>query len=245
MNGDARAEPLSPQVEERFFDNRGGMAASLASAVANDLRAVLRQQYSASLAVPGGTTPRAFLRALGQEELDWPRVRVTLTDERWVPADHPDSNERLVREELFAGGAGGAGGASWIGLYTGDAEPQTALPACERRIAPLLPFDVVVLGMGEDGHFASLFPGQPDLARSLDPAGERTCGVARAPGTGAVRLSLLAPALLSARRSYLLIAGERKLGVYRRALEGAQSLELPVAAVLHGSAARVRVYWAP
>ncbi|HUP25182.1 MAG TPA: 6-phosphogluconolactonase [Thermoanaerobaculia bacterium] len=245
MNGDDRATPPSPRLEERFFDDRDGMAASLARAVANDLRDALQQQDTASLAVPGGTTPRAFLRALGQEELDWPRVRVTLTDERWVPADHPDSNERLVREELFAGGAGGAGGASWIGLYTGDAEPRAALSACERRIVPLLPFDVVVLGMGEDGHVASLFPGQPDLAESLDPAGERTCGVARAPGTGAVRLSLLAPALLSARRSYLLIAGKRKLAVYRRALDDAQSLELPVAAVLHGSAAPVRVYWAP
>jgi 6-phosphogluconolactonase len=241
VNGDGRA-PSSPRVEERFFDDRDGMAASLASAVANDLRDALQQRGTASLAVPGGTTPRAFLRALGQQELDWPRVRVTLTDERWVPADHPDSNERLVREELFAGSAGGA---EWIGLYTGDAEPRAALPACERRIAPLLPFDVVVLGMGDDGHFASLFPGQADLARSLDPAGERTCGVARAPGTGSARLSLFAPALLSARRSYLLIAGERKLAVYRRALDGAQSLELPVAAVLHGSAAPVRVYWAP
>jgi 6-phosphogluconolactonase len=242
VNGEDRAAPPPQRVEERFFDDRDGMAAALARAVANDLRDALRQRGTASLAVPGGTTPRAFLRALGQEELDWPRVRVTLTDERWVPTDHLDSNERLVREEMLAGGARGV---QWIGLYTGDAGPRAAVPACERKIAPLLPFDVMVLGMGEDGHVASLFPGQPELAGGLDPAGERTCGVAHAPGTGAARLSLLAPALLSARRSYLLIAGGRKLAVYRRALDDAQPLELPVAAVLHGSAAAVRVYWAP
>jgi 6-phosphogluconolactonase len=240
--------PARAVVEERFA-TREDSARALAAAVGNDLAGALASRGRASLAVPGGTTPRAFLRELGRATLDWPRISVTLTDERWVPLDHPDSNERMVRAELFCGPASTA---RWIGLHEladdagGGADPAAALVRCAARIAPLLPFDVVVLGMGEDGHFASLFPGDPSLSRFLDPENAEPCGIARAPGVaGGARLTLLAPALFSARFRYLLITGEAKLAVYRRALAGASASELPVAAALRAGASPLRVYWSP
>ena len=226
---------------EHFFDDRATMASALAEAVAENLRAAQRERSRATLAVPGGTTPRDFLRALRAESLDWSRISVTLTDERWVPADHAESNERMVRAELLSGLAAAA---SWIALYTGHQDPESAHAECERRLRPLLPFDVVVLGMGIDGHIASLFPRQAGLAAALDPYGDRLCGPARAPGTGAPRLSLHAPALLTARRTYLLISGADKLAVFRDAFAGANPVELPVAA-LREVAPPLRAYWAP
>jgi 6-phosphogluconolactonase len=231
----------APPTAEHFFDDRATMAAALAKEVAGDLRAAQRERSQATLAVPGGTTPRDFLRALRAETLDWSRTAVTLTDERWVPADHAESNERMVRAELETGPAARA---SWIALYTGHPDPESAREECERRLRPLLPFDVVVLGMGTDGHIASLFPRQAGLAAALDPNGDRLCGPARAPGSGAPRLSLHAPALLTARRTYLLIAGADKLAVFRDASAGANPAELPVAA-LREVAPPLHVYWAP
>jgi 6-phosphogluconolactonase len=148
----------------------------------------------------------------------------------------------MVREELLVGPAAAA---SFVPLYDGSPGPEGGCGACERRIAQLLPFDVVVLGMGDDGHIASLFPGAPGLVAALDPTGERFCGPARAPATGSPRLSLLAPALFLAQRVYLLIASAEKRVVYRRALAGADPNELPVAALLEHATKRLEVYWAP
>lgn len=246
-HGNGGDEAAPPPAVEQFFDDRATMASALAEAVAENLRAAQRERSRATLAVPGGTTPRDFLRALRACSVDWSRISVTLTDERWVPADHAESNERMVRAELRledSSGVSGPAAASWVALYTGHPDPESARAECERRLRPLLPFDVVVLGMGVDGHIASLFPRQAGLAAALDPNGDRLCGPARAPDTGAPRLSLHAPALLTARRTYLLISGADKLAVFREALAGANPAELPVAA-LREVAPPLRVYWAP
>lgn len=206
---------------------------ALATRVAEDLAAAIEANGRAHLAVPGGTTPACFLRALGRIELPWEKVTVTLTDERCVPADHPRSNQRALAETLFGGSAAAA---AFIPLFDGPAEPSTTVARLESALAGALPLDVCVLGMGDDMHTASLFPGAPGLAAALDPRGRAPATVARPQGQSETRITLTAPVLSGAGRVYLLIKGADK----RAALDGAfaetDPLRAPVMAVL--SAAR-------
>ncbi len=166
---------------------------------------------------------------------------MTLADERWVPADHLDSNERLVRETLLVHDAREA---TMIGLKTPQATPEEGREACEQNLAVIdRPFDVVVLGMGDDGHTASLFPTAPELAAGLDPETEHTCLAVRPPVAPHPRMSLTLAALLTGRRLVLHITGEAKWQVYQRALEVGPVEELPIRAVLRSGHAEV--WWAP
>ena len=208
--------------------DRDALARLLADEVGAVLEGAIRNAGRAALAVPGGTTPAAFLSVLGGHALDWEAVAVTLTDERCVPADHPRSNRRLLDETLFAGPAHAA---RFVAL---DVQ---ALPA-------LLPLDACVLGMGEDTHIASLFPG----ADRLDEALSAECGAPvlrlRAPGAPEERITLTAPVLTGAGQCFVLIHGAGK----RAALDGARAAagpaDAPVRLVLDGPNPAT-VYWAP
>ena len=161
---------LSPRIKRHEFANPTVLAAALAQSVADDLRAALQARDGASLALSGGNTPKAFMQALARQPLDWSRIAVTLVDERWVPENHPRSNAHLLRENLLQGPASAA---TFLPLYRATPEPEAALDELERDLATSLPWplDVAVLGMGEDGHTASFFPGGDRLAQALDPAG--------------------------------------------------------------------------
>lgn len=227
--------------EHRFADPRQ-LARELARSIAGDLAAAVDRRGAAALVVSGGSTPRPLFAALRRRELPWERVWVTLADERWVPAADAASNEALVRRHLLADAAAAA---RWLGLVNEAPTPEDGRDECERRLRALpRPFDVVVLGMGADGHTASLFPGAAELAAGLDPRSPRTCLAvhpARAPHP---RLSLTLAALLDSRRIVLHITGEEKWAVYRRALEPGPAEELPIRAVLRGAGDRLQVYWA-
>jgi 6-phosphogluconolactonase len=172
-------------------------------------------------------------------------VSVTLTDERWVASDDPTSNEHLVRERLLVDRAAGA----WfISLKTPDDTPAAGAPEVERALAALpRPFDVVVLGMGADGHFASLFPQASELARALDLSRpDRVVPVHRPGAAGAAdRLSLTLAAMLDARWIAILIDGDDKLEVYRQAIAGDDTSALPIRAILNQSSTPVEIWWAP
>ncbi len=195
----------------------------------------------ASLVVSGGSTPKPFFEHLSRRVLAWDRVRITLADERWVGADHEASNERLVRRHLLVAEAAVA---TVVGLKTPEATPEEGCEACEQALAQVTrPFDVVILGMGGDGHTASLFPGAPELAAGFDPASGRTCLAAHPATAPHPRMSLTLPALLDSRRLVLHITGESKRRVYAQALEPGPAQELPIRAVLASD--RVEVWWAP
>jgi len=217
------------------YPTTDALADAAAHAIAARLTEGLRTHGRAGLVATGGRSPGPVYDRLAQDALDWTRVVVTLSDERCVPADDPASNARLVRERLFVGRAARA---HLLPLW------PTPDPAA---LAALAPFDAVMLGMGEDGHVASLIPGDPGLEDGLttsDLARPVPAGLGKPP---VARITLTLSALLQARAIFLLIAGEAKREVVRRALESGHGAgkDLPVARLVSQSRAPVRIFWTP
>jgi 6-phosphogluconolactonase len=211
----------SPSLSVLSFVSPRQAAAALVARVAFDLDRAVALRGHASLAVPGGTTPEPFLRLLEYRHLDWRRIAVTLTDERWVPPEHERSNAGLVARTLGARPKP----YRWYPLFRGGTTADRAVARVEYESGPLgWPLDVVVLGMGEDGHVASLFPGNE---AGLEVNGPRRFVAVTGPG-GEPRISLTLTALKEARSLYLLLHGRGKLGVLQRAVRD----RLPVARVL-------------
>ncbi len=211
----------------------------LADFVANRLREAQAIRGSASLAISGGRTPTGFLRKLGTLEIDWSRIALTLVDERWVPADHPDSNARLVRETLLSGAASKS---RFIPLFNDAGNAQAGQKHTELQLDSLhWPLDIVVLGMGDDGHTASLFPQAPELQDAL--ASQAHC-IAITPLTAPhSRISLTRSAIISAHNLLLHITGTGKRNILENALETA-SPPLPIQQVIE-AAPRTHIFWAP
>ncbi len=201
----------------------------------------------ATAALSGGSTPAPLYRALARADLAWDRITLALVDERWVPPDHEASNERLVREACAAAIAAGA---RLVPMKTAAASPEKALADVEARYRGLRPFDLVVLGMGVDGHTASWLPRAEGLAEALDPPDEGTVAAIRAAGSpvaGAYveRMTLTRPAVAEARRCVLVITGADKRAALERALEPGAEADAPVRALLRREDASVTIYWAP
>jgi 6-phosphogluconolactonase len=222
-----------------FGDNPENLATELAHAVANDLRAALRSRDAATLALSGGNTPKQFMQCLSLQKLDWDKVTVTLVDERWVPPDHPRANAGLLRKHLLREEAAHA---HFVPLYVEAPTPEDGLAQVRARIDTLaLPLDVVVLGMGDDGHTASFFPGGDQLRNALDPKTPERVVSMRAPHAGEPRITLTLPLLVGAHARYLLITGESKRNVLLDAMKGG---DYPISAVLE-AAPELQTYWCP
>jgi len=218
-------------------------AVALAAGIARELAAALAARAQASLVVSGGRTPQAMFERLRVAPLEWSRVAATLADERWVAADDAASNERLVRAGLLQGPAAAM---QFLGMKNSAATPEEGA-ATYWRLAGALPrpFDALVLGMGDDGHTASLFPCSAELAAGLDlaaPPGVLAVHPVTAPHA---RLSLNRSALLAARRIFIQITGAAKWSAYQRALQAGPVAQFPVRAVLHQQHVPVEVHWCP
>lgn len=224
------------------YGSREKLAEALATGVAATLAGGIATRGSATLAVSGGTTPALFFEHLSRADIDWERVTVTLVDERCVPHDHERSNFRLVREKLHRDRAAAS---RLLPLYPGHGSPSEAEASAEDAIALLGPLDAAVLGMGNDGHTASFFPGGDRLAVAIDPQDRRHVVSMVAPGAGEPRLTLTLRTLLQAHFIALHIEGEEKratLGKTR--LDGPES-EMPVRAVLRRGAGKLHIFWVP
>jgi len=221
------------------FPDRDALAEAAAAALAGALAGPGRR----ALVVTGGTSPGAVYDRLSRLDLDWRDVTVTLSDERWVDAASPLSNERLVRDRLLTGPAASA---RLLPLKAGGADPTADASAVEPCLRALLPWSAVLLGMGEDGHIASLFPGDPDLPGRLDPDGHGLCVGVPVAGLAPFvpRLSLTLRALLTTSLVVLLISGEAKRELLRR-VAAEPAFDPPVAAILRQDRTPVRVLWAP
>jgi len=229
-------------VHEHRFPDPTGLAQALAGEIKVDLEEALAVRGTASLVVSGGRTPVPLFTALRSETLDWARVRVTLADERWVDGSDPDSNEHLVRTTLLRDAAAAA---QFTGLHNAAATPEAGAQWAWTSVGRLRPFDVVVLGMGDDGHTASLFPGSQDIDGALDPSALPGCVAVHPQAAPHARLSLNIAALLESRRIILHIVGRDKWRVYQAALEHGSLNALPVRAILHQQQVPVDVYWSP
>jgi 6-phosphogluconolactonase len=216
------------------YASREALMLGLARVMADELRTALRAG-PATLSLPGGTTPGPVFDALAQADLDWARVAVVLNDERWVPEDSPRSNTRLLRARLLTGRAAAA---TLLPLYAPTAEPEAALAGLGAGIAPHLPITVLLMGMGNDMHTASLFPGADLLAQAMSEAAPLVMAL-RAAAAGEPRITLTAPILRAAKHIHILITGAEKRAVLERAFQ-LPVMEAPIGAFLE----RATVHWA-
>lgn len=221
------------------FDTAQQLADALAEKVAERLKQAISENGLATLVVSGGRSPVAFFQSLATQPLEWSKVVISLADERFVPTEHADSNAGLLHRHLLQGPVAKA---RFLGLYSVASSVEEAAQAADQALAELPPIDVLILGMGDDGHTASLFPNSPNLSEALDLQGERRCLPMLAPSVPHQRLTLTRRLLASARSPILSVSGQAKLDTLRTALAGDDLAEMPVRAFLNPS---LEIYWCP
>jgi 6-phosphogluconolactonase len=227
-------------IVRRDFADGARLAPAFAQWTAERLTAAIAARGAALLVVSGGTTPLRYFQALSEQAIDWSRVAITLADERRVADDSPRSNAKLVREALLKGPAAAA---SFVPLADTRLAPDQELAAANARVAALpSPADLVVLGMGDDGHTASWFPRGEGLAEAMDPAARMLVAPISAPGAPEPRLTLTGRAILRARAIALQIEGPAKLATLDKALAKGPIAAMPIRAVLRGAADRLTIF---
>ncbi len=234
---------MTSNIKFYGFADSGVLALKLAGRTAALLFSAIKDKGRATLVVSGGSTPLPFFEALAAEDIEWANVKITLADERWVPSSHQDSNERLVRSHLLQRRAAAA---DFVGLYTGADRAVDGEKECEKRISAMgLPFDVLVLGMGDDGHTASLFPGAENLTGATDMDSGRTCLAMTSPVAPHERMTLTLPALLRSENIFIHLTGRKKREVFAAALAGGAEEEMPIRFVMSRAVSPLGIYWAP
>ena len=213
-------------------------ARHLHAAVVNDIA----ENRRASLVLSGGTTPLECYQHLSSLDTPWQDVAVTLSDERWVPPSDPQSNAGMLTQTLFVDAAAAA---TFVPLWVDKPAPEDAITDVAAAIDRQLPrpYSAVLLGMGNDGHFASLFPDAENLANGLDLDSQAICLAARTAASPVPRISLTLATLINCRELVLLIFGTEKRAVLDAAAAGESAL--PIAALLNQESKPVRVIWAP
>ncbi|NRD73729.1 6-phosphogluconolactonase [Shewanella sp. VB17] len=223
----------------KSFENKEALEEQLAERIAQQLQAGVDSRGKASLIVSGGSTPLKLFQLLSNKKVEWGEVYITLADERWVDAEANDSNEKLVRAHLLQNKAANA---KFQGLKNMFSTPEEGCDMAIEQLAHLpRPFDVVILGMGNDGHTCSWFPCSKEIDVALST--DELCVAVNPESAPNSRLSLSKTAVLASRQIYLHIVGEQKLTVYRQALENENANSMPIRAVLGQNKTPVDVYW--
>jgi 6-phosphogluconolactonase len=231
------AAPMTELTEYREPD-AGILAERLANRIARLLDDAITARGQALIAVSGGKSPAAMFGALCHAVIDWSRVTVAQVDERWVEPHHADSNSGLIRDHLLRGAAAAA---RFVPMKNDAADARAGQAACEEALRALPPpFDVVLLGMGEDGHTASLFPHAAELKEGLRT--DALCLAITPPAAPHQRLSLSLKGLLESRLLVLQIGGPAKETVYRAAFGEGPVEDMPVRAVLRQDKVPVEVW---
>ncbi|WP_018981904.1 6-phosphogluconolactonase [Salinimonas chungwhensis] len=228
-------------LTQKHFDNPDILTASFAKSLVEILQEGITTRGRASLVVSGGRTPVGLFKTLSEADIDWSRVDITLADERWVDETDDASNTKLVREHLLQNKASQA---HFISPITKDEDANSAIAEVESRLSSMpQPFDALILGMGEDGHTASLFPCSDQIEDGLNMSSGKICIAVQPTTAPHQRISLTLPALLHSRNIFIHLTGDKKKSVLLDALENNTEIEKPVTAVVNR--APVTLMWAP
>lgn len=235
-------------IKEFFFEQRNHLLTALVAECQDVLSEAISKHGVATLLVSGSSTPAPLYEALSKTDLNWKKIKIALVDERWVDADHTASNEALVRRSLLINNAK----ISEFTAMKSDAATAAAGQAeCEDRYARLpQPFSLAILGMGIDGHTASLFPQAEGIKAAMDLNNSSLTAAINAPhsevtGPNTERMTLTLSALMKTERLIILLTGEDKLAVFSAAQKPGSSDEMPIRALLHQEQVPVELYWAP
>ena len=220
------------------FADRESLDQALATHVASRLQQGIAERGTAHLVVSGGSTPKQLFSMLADADIEWARVVVLLADERWVPVDHEDSNERLVRETLLIGKAKSA---QFLSLLPTPDDEITNIAGLSTLLGSLPRFDVVLLGMGEDAHTASLFPCAAALREGLTTA--QGALITRPRNAPHQRVSMSKQRLQATDHGVIHIVGARKKAVLERARKSEDEMRFPISAFLGPSG--FDCWWAP
>ena len=230
---------MTEHITEHFFESRDAASVAVAGHIAASLRVQLEQQAATSLIVTGGSSPARCYAELALTAIDWSRVRIVLSDERWVAPDHKDSNERLVRETLMQDRAAAA---ELVAVHSAASPEERCAELNELLPGLPLPFASALLGMGDDGHFASLFPDAANLDAGLDANNPAWCIPVSTAASEHLRISLTLASLLRSEEIVLLFFGAIKRDVFEQARAAAPAY--PVASLLSQTRVPLHVYWA-
>jgi len=235
-------------VREFHFENRTHLFTALTAECQDILSESLSKHGTATLLVSGGSTPAPLYEALSKTDLAWKKIHVALVDERWVDQQHTASNEALIKRSLLINNAKAA---IFTGMKTADKHASKGQVETENHYRTLpQPFTVAIVGMGNDGHTASLFPHAEGLNKALLPTSDRLTAAINAkpsPVTGpnTERLTLTLAGLLKCERLIILLTGEDKLAVFDQAMKPGPVADMPIRALLHQEKVPVELYWAP
>lgn len=235
-------------IKEFFFEQRQHLLNALVAECQDVISEALSKHGVATLLVSGGTTPAPLYEALSKADLNWKKIKIALVDERWVDTDHTASNEALIRRTLLINNAKNA---EFVGMKTSAKTAAAGVAATQENYAKLpQPFSLAIVGMGADGHTASLFPHADGLAGALNPDRPNLVAAIKAQqsevtGPNTERMTLTLSALLKTERIIILFTGEDKLAVFNTAQRANNTHDMPISALIHQDKAPVELYWAP
>jgi len=228
-------------ISEQFFASRALASEATATRISSAVRDHLVDAEETAIIVSGGSSPEKCYESLADTALPWNRVNVLLSDDRCVPVEHEASNEGMIRRLLLTKHAANA---NLIPIYKQDLLPEDQCRVLSEQMDSLpLPFSISLLGMGVDGHFASLFPDFSQLENGLDEGGEDRCLPVQTAASSYQRISLTMATMIQSREILLLFFGDEKREIYERAKR--PDSNFPVSRLLQQEQTPVRAFWAP
>ena len=235
-------------IKEFFFEQRNHLFTALVAECQDVISESMSKHGAATVLVSGGTTPAPLYEALSRSDLNWKKIKIALVDERWVDAAHSASNEALIKRSLLTNNAKNV---EFIGMKTAAETAVKGQVETEERYAKLpQPFSLAIVGMGADGHTASLFPHAQGLSSALDLNNPSLTAAINAnqtevTGPNTERLTLTLSALMKCERIIILFTGEDKLAVFNAAQKPGPVEDMPIRALIHQEQVPVELYWAP
>jgi len=222
------------------FETKDELIEQLSQRIIKNLKEAILKKGKASLLVSGGSTPKPLFEKLSSIDIEWGKIVVGLCDERWVDSKHKDSNELFVKQNLLKNFAQKA---TFVPLFQDKLAIEDAQQSCSKVVEnKLFPFDVLILGMGTDGHTASLFPKNVKLKEALDLENKNICICMEPESAPHKRMSLTRSAILSASNIYLHFEGEEKQKIFEKVLSGIDMYEMPISSIINQSIKSIEVY---